>query len=145
MCLSQTCKALTKCRHFFMPYVNRGLRDSRRVSEAIVAQEQRSKGETKRRNCFSETIYWDSSFSRTSHHRARAQAHEEGIWPWFLTTIKHKPLFVPKPCKCVLCGLVSGSQPNCRGFDSHLKFVKFFFQANELLYKVKSFETCGDL
>ncbi|MDD9362194.1 MAG: hypothetical protein PV344_04630 [Anaplasma sp.] len=45
-------------------------------------------------------------------------------------------------------GLVSsvpGSQPKSRGFASHPKFFKFFFKANESLYKVKSFETCGDL
>ncbi|MDD9361558.1 MAG: hypothetical protein PV344_01335 [Anaplasma sp.] len=45
-------------------------------------------------------------------------------------------------------GLVSsvpGSQPKGSGFESCLKFFKFFFKANELLYKVKLFETCGDL
>ncbi|MDD9361656.1 MAG: hypothetical protein PV344_01865 [Anaplasma sp.] len=40
---------------------------------------------------------------------------------------------------------MSGSQPQGRGFDSRLKFFKVFFKENELLYKVKSFETCGDL
>ncbi|MDD9362976.1 MAG: hypothetical protein PV344_08645 [Anaplasma sp.] len=40
---------------------------------------------------------------------------------------------------------MSGSQPKGRGFESRLKFFKFFFKANELLYKVKSLETCGDL
>ncbi|MDD9362337.1 MAG: hypothetical protein PV344_05380 [Anaplasma sp.] len=47
-----------------------------------------------------------------------------------------------------MCGLVSsvsGSQPKGRGFESRLKFFKFFNKANGLLYKVKSFETCGDL
>ncbi|MDD9361385.1 MAG: hypothetical protein PV344_00415 [Anaplasma sp.] len=44
-----------------------------------------------------------------------------------------------------LVSSVSGSQPKGRGFESRLKFFKFFFKANELLYKVKSFETCGDL
>ncbi|MDD9362164.1 MAG: hypothetical protein PV344_04480 [Anaplasma sp.] len=45
-------------------------------------------------------------------------------------------------------GLVSsvpGSQPKGRRFESRLKFFKFVFKANELPYKVKSFETCGDL
>ncbi|MDD9362240.1 MAG: hypothetical protein PV344_04865 [Anaplasma sp.] len=41
--------------------------------------------------------------------------------------------------------IMSGSQPKGRGFESRLKFFKFLFEANELLYKVKSFETCGDL
>ncbi|MDD9362343.1 MAG: hypothetical protein PV344_05410, partial [Anaplasma sp.] len=57
-------------------------------------------------------------------------------------------LLVPKPCKRALRGLVSGvsgSQPKGRGFESRLKFLKFFFKPNELLYKVNSFETCGDL
>ncbi|MDD9362422.1 MAG: hypothetical protein PV344_05820 [Anaplasma sp.] len=39
-------------------------------------------------------------------------------------------------------GLVSSvarSQPKGRGFESRLKFFKFFSKANELLYKVKSF------
>ncbi|MDD9361735.1 MAG: hypothetical protein PV344_02270 [Anaplasma sp.] len=40
---------------------------------------------------------------------------------------------------------MSGSQPKGRGFESRLKFFKFFFKANEFLYKVKSFETCRDL
>ncbi|MDD9362541.1 MAG: hypothetical protein PV344_06435 [Anaplasma sp.] len=40
---------------------------------------------------------------------------------------------------------MAGSQPKCRRFQSHLKFFKFFFEANELLYEVKSFETCGNL
>ncbi|MDD9362564.1 MAG: hypothetical protein PV344_06550 [Anaplasma sp.] len=40
---------------------------------------------------------------------------------------------------------VSGLQPKGRGFASHLKFFKFFCKANELFYKVKSFQTCGDL
>ncbi|MDD9362255.1 MAG: hypothetical protein PV344_04940 [Anaplasma sp.] len=31
-----------------------------------------------------------------------------------------------------------------RGFESRLKFFKFFFKAN-VLYEVKSFQTCGDL
>ncbi|MDD9362044.1 MAG: hypothetical protein PV344_03865, partial [Anaplasma sp.] len=56
-------------------------------------------------------------------------------------------LLVPKPCKCALRGLVSsvsGSRPKSRGFESRLKFFKCFFTANELLYKVKSFETRGD-
>ncbi|MDD9362519.1 MAG: hypothetical protein PV344_06325 [Anaplasma sp.] len=44
-----------------------------------------------------------------------------------------------------LVSRVSGSQPKGRGFASRVKFFKFFFKANELLYKVKSFETCGDL
>ncbi|MDD9361799.1 MAG: hypothetical protein PV344_02600 [Anaplasma sp.] len=47
-----------------------------------------------------------------------------------------------------MCGLVSrvsGSQPRGRKFESRLKFSKFFFKVSVLLYKVKSFETCGDL
>ncbi|MDD9361772.1 MAG: hypothetical protein PV344_02460 [Anaplasma sp.] len=40
---------------------------------------------------------------------------------------------------------MSGLQPKGRGFESRLKFFNFFFNANELLYKVKSFELCGDL
>ncbi|MDD9361715.1 MAG: hypothetical protein PV344_02165 [Anaplasma sp.] len=32
---------------------------------------------------------------------------------------------------------MSGSQPKGRGFESRLKFFKYFFKANELLYKVK--------
>ncbi|MDD9362762.1 MAG: hypothetical protein PV344_07560 [Anaplasma sp.] len=36
---------------------------------------------------------------------------------------------------------MSGSQPKGRGFESRLKFFKFFFKPNELLYKVKPFET----
>ncbi|MDD9362021.1 MAG: hypothetical protein PV344_03750 [Anaplasma sp.] len=44
-----------------------------------------------------------------------------------------------------LVSSVSGPQPKGRGFEPHLKFFKFFFKENELLYKVKSFETCGDL
>ncbi|MDD9362475.1 MAG: hypothetical protein PV344_06090 [Anaplasma sp.] len=47
-----------------------------------------------------------------------------------------------------MCGLVSrvsGSQPQGCVFESRLKFFKFFFKKNELHYKVKSFETCGDL
>ncbi|MDD9362055.1 MAG: hypothetical protein PV344_03920 [Anaplasma sp.] len=43
-----------------------------------------------------------------------------------------------------LVSSVSGSQPKGRGFKSRLKFFKFFFRANELLYKVKSFETRGN-
>ncbi|MDD9362858.1 MAG: hypothetical protein PV344_08050 [Anaplasma sp.] len=39
----------------------------------------------------------------------------------------------------------SGSQPMGRGFESCLIFFKFLFKANGLLYKVKSFATCGDL
>ncbi|MDD9361856.1 MAG: hypothetical protein PV344_02890 [Anaplasma sp.] len=39
----------------------------------------------------------------------------------------------------------SGSQPTGRGFESCLKFFKFFFKASELLYKVESFQTRGDL
>ncbi|MDD9362786.1 MAG: hypothetical protein PV344_07685, partial [Anaplasma sp.] len=57
-------------------------------------------------------------------------------------------LLVPKPCKRALRGLVSsmsGSQPKGRGFESRLKFFILFYKANALLYKVKSFETCGDL
>ncbi|MDD9362026.1 MAG: hypothetical protein PV344_03775, partial [Anaplasma sp.] len=57
-------------------------------------------------------------------------------------------LLVPKPCKRASRGLVSsvsGSQPKGRGFVSRLKFFKFFFKENELLYKLKSFETCSDL
>ncbi|MDD9362005.1 MAG: hypothetical protein PV344_03670, partial [Anaplasma sp.] len=57
-------------------------------------------------------------------------------------------LLVPKPCKRAVCGLVSkvsGSQPKGREFESRLKFFKFFYKANELLYRVKSFDTCGDL
>ncbi|MDD9361827.1 MAG: hypothetical protein PV344_02740 [Anaplasma sp.] len=45
-------------------------------------------------------------------------------------------------------GLVSSvtvSQPKGRGLESRLKSFKFFFTANELLYNVKSFETCSDL
>ncbi|MDD9361935.1 MAG: hypothetical protein PV344_03320 [Anaplasma sp.] len=45
-------------------------------------------------------------------------------------------------------GLVSresGLQPKGHGFGSHLQFLKFFFKANELVSKVKSFETCSDL
>ncbi|MDD9362742.1 MAG: hypothetical protein PV344_07460 [Anaplasma sp.] len=45
----------------------------------------------------------------------------------------------------MLVSSVSSSQPMGRGFEPPLKFFKFFFKANELLYKVKSFETCGDL
>ncbi|MDD9361944.1 MAG: hypothetical protein PV344_03365 [Anaplasma sp.] len=44
-----------------------------------------------------------------------------------------------------LVSSVSGSQLKGRGFESRLKFFTFFFTANELLYRVKSFETCGDL
>ncbi|MDD9362362.1 MAG: hypothetical protein PV344_05515, partial [Anaplasma sp.] len=47
-----------------------------------------------------------------------------------------------------LCGIVnsvSGLQTKGRGFESCLKFFQFFSKANELLYTVKSFETCGDL
>ncbi|MDD9362002.1 MAG: hypothetical protein PV344_03655 [Anaplasma sp.] len=44
-----------------------------------------------------------------------------------------------------LASSVSGSQPKGRGLESRLKFFKFFFKASQLLYKVKSFETCGDL
>ncbi|MDD9362789.1 MAG: hypothetical protein PV344_07700 [Anaplasma sp.] len=44
-----------------------------------------------------------------------------------------------------LVTIVSGSQPKGRGFESRLKFFELFFMANELLYKVKSFETWGDL
>ncbi|MDD9362130.1 MAG: hypothetical protein PV344_04310 [Anaplasma sp.] len=44
-----------------------------------------------------------------------------------------------------LVSSVAGSQTKVRGFASRLKFFKFFFKANELLYKVKSFQTCGDL
>ncbi|MDD9361705.1 MAG: hypothetical protein PV344_02110 [Anaplasma sp.] len=44
-----------------------------------------------------------------------------------------------------LVSSVSASQPKGRGFDSRLKFFKFFFKATELLYKVISFETCDDL
>ncbi|MDD9361889.1 MAG: hypothetical protein PV344_03075 [Anaplasma sp.] len=40
---------------------------------------------------------------------------------------------------------VSGWQPKGRGFESCLGFFKFFFKTNELLYKVKSCETCGNL
>ncbi|MDD9362228.1 MAG: hypothetical protein PV344_04805 [Anaplasma sp.] len=40
---------------------------------------------------------------------------------------------------------MSGSQPKGRGFESRLKFLKFSFKANELLYKLKSCKTCGDL
>ncbi|MDD9362029.1 MAG: hypothetical protein PV344_03790, partial [Anaplasma sp.] len=57
-------------------------------------------------------------------------------------------LLVPNPCKRALRGLVSsvpGSQPKGRGFESRLKFLQFFFKANELLYKVTLFEPCGDL
>ncbi|MDD9362001.1 MAG: hypothetical protein PV344_03650 [Anaplasma sp.] len=42
-------------------------------------------------------------------------------------------------------GLVSSVQPKGRGFESRLQFFKFFFKANESLYKVKSFGTFGDL
>ncbi|MDD9361896.1 MAG: hypothetical protein PV344_03110 [Anaplasma sp.] len=41
-------------------------------------------------------------------------------------------------------GLVSsvpGSQPKGRGIESRLKFFKFLLKENDLLYKVKSFET----
>ncbi|MDD9362225.1 MAG: hypothetical protein PV344_04790 [Anaplasma sp.] len=44
-----------------------------------------------------------------------------------------------------LVSTVSGSQLKCRGFESRLKFFNFFFKANELRCKVKSFKTCGDL
>ncbi|MDD9361845.1 MAG: hypothetical protein PV344_02830 [Anaplasma sp.] len=44
-----------------------------------------------------------------------------------------------------LVSSVSGSQPRGRGFESRLEFLKFFLKANKLLYKVKSFETCGDI
>ncbi|MDD9361592.1 MAG: hypothetical protein PV344_01530 [Anaplasma sp.] len=57
-------------------------------------------------------------------------------------------LLVPKPCKRDLSGLVSsvaGSQPKGRWLETRLKYFKFFFEANELLYKVTSFETCDDL
>ncbi|MDD9361640.1 MAG: hypothetical protein PV344_01785 [Anaplasma sp.] len=41
---------------------------------------------------------------------------------------------------------VSGWQSMGRsGFASRIKFFKFIFKANELLYKVKEFETCSDL
>ncbi|MDD9361879.1 MAG: hypothetical protein PV344_03020 [Anaplasma sp.] len=46
------------------------------------------------------------------------------------------------------CGLVSsvyGSQRKGHGFESRLKLFKIFCKANELLYKVESFETCGEL
>ncbi|MDD9362693.1 MAG: hypothetical protein PV344_07205 [Anaplasma sp.] len=43
-----------------------------------------------------------------------------------------------------LVSSVSGPKLKGRGFESRLKF-KFFFKANELLYKVKSLETRGDL
>ncbi|MDD9361624.1 MAG: hypothetical protein PV344_01695 [Anaplasma sp.] len=54
---------------------------------------------------------------------------------------------IPKPCKPSrgLVSILSGSQPKGRGFESRLNFFKIFFKANELLYKVKSFETCGNL
>ncbi|MDD9362779.1 MAG: hypothetical protein PV344_07650 [Anaplasma sp.] len=38
-----------------------------------------------------------------------------------------------------------GSQPRGRGSESRLTFFTFFFKANELVYEVESFETCGDL
>ncbi|MDD9362261.1 MAG: hypothetical protein PV344_04970 [Anaplasma sp.] len=44
-----------------------------------------------------------------------------------------------------LVSRVSGSHPKGRGFESRLKYFKIFFEANELHYKVTSFETCGDL
>ncbi|MDD9362178.1 MAG: hypothetical protein PV344_04550, partial [Anaplasma sp.] len=55
---------------------------------------------------------------------------------------------VPKPCKRDLRGLVSsvsGSQPKGRGLESRPKFFEFFLKAKKLRYKVKLFETCGDL
>ncbi|MDD9362276.1 MAG: hypothetical protein PV344_05050 [Anaplasma sp.] len=39
-----------------------------------------------------------------------------------------------------LVSSVSGSQPKGCGFESRLKFFKFLFKANKLLYKVKSFD-----
>ncbi|MDD9362882.1 MAG: hypothetical protein PV344_08170 [Anaplasma sp.] len=44
-----------------------------------------------------------------------------------------------------LVSSVSGSQLKGRGLESRLKFFKCFFKAKELLYKVKSSQTCGDL
>ncbi|MDD9362664.1 MAG: hypothetical protein PV344_07060 [Anaplasma sp.] len=44
-----------------------------------------------------------------------------------------------------LVSSVCGSQPKGRGFESRLNFFQFSFKANKLLYKAKSFETCGDL
>ncbi|MDD9362045.1 MAG: hypothetical protein PV344_03870 [Anaplasma sp.] len=44
-----------------------------------------------------------------------------------------------------LVSSVAGSQLKGRGMEPRPKFLKYFFKANELLYKVKSFETCGDL
>ncbi|MDD9361838.1 MAG: hypothetical protein PV344_02795 [Anaplasma sp.] len=43
-----------------------------------------------------------------------------------------------------LVSSLSGSQPKARGFESRLTLFTFF-KANELLYKVKSYETCGHL
>ncbi|MDD9361836.1 MAG: hypothetical protein PV344_02785 [Anaplasma sp.] len=40
---------------------------------------------------------------------------------------------------------MAGSQPKGRGLESSLEFFTFFFNATELLYKVKSFEKRGDL
>ncbi|MDD9361694.1 MAG: hypothetical protein PV344_02055 [Anaplasma sp.] len=44
-----------------------------------------------------------------------------------------------------LVSSVPGSQPRGRGLESRLKLFIFFFRANELLYDVKPFETCGNL
>ncbi|MDD9362282.1 MAG: hypothetical protein PV344_05080 [Anaplasma sp.] len=44
-----------------------------------------------------------------------------------------------------LVSSVPGLKPKGHGFESRLKFLKIFFKVNELLYKVKLFETCGDL
>ncbi|MDD9361776.1 MAG: hypothetical protein PV344_02480 [Anaplasma sp.] len=51
----------------------------------------------------------------------------------------------PSRASALCVSSVSGSQPKGRGFESCLKFFKFFSKAKELLYEVKSFETCGDL
>ncbi|MDD9362499.1 MAG: hypothetical protein PV344_06225 [Anaplasma sp.] len=48
-------------------------------------------------------------------------------------------------CVRGLVSSVSGSQSNGRRFNSRLKLFKIFCKANELLYKVKPFETCSDL
>ncbi|MDD9362076.1 MAG: hypothetical protein PV344_04030 [Anaplasma sp.] len=44
-----------------------------------------------------------------------------------------------------LVSIVPRSQPKGRGFKSRRNFFEFFFKADDLLYRVKSFETCGDL
>ncbi|MDD9362428.1 MAG: hypothetical protein PV344_05850, partial [Anaplasma sp.] len=54
-------------------------------------------------------------------------------------------VLLSQACLRGLVSCVSGSQPTGRGFESRLEFFNFSFEANALLYKVKSFETCDDL